>query len=227
MAGRTRTSTLWFWRPLLGQLSFCHRSVSSCDEIVCAPGRSRTSDRSDRNRLLWSAELRTLVKRWQPNSRSEVRPSAAVGSRTPSCAGGHLAQALGPTMWLPDAGTGCCCMASFWWCAKRESNPHVLADTSPSGWRVCHSATRAWMVEVCAPRWLPQRDSNSRSRLERAPSWSSRRWGQEVDVASCWRAGRVAVGTQRELNSRFFHEGETSSAARTMGAAGEKHAEYW
>ena len=30
------------------------------------------------------------------------------------------------------------------WCARRDSNSHGLLPTSPSSWRVYHSATRAW-----------------------------------------------------------------------------------
>ena len=29
------------------------------------------------------------------------------------------------------------------WCAGRDLNPHGIATTSPSNWRVCHSTTRA------------------------------------------------------------------------------------
>jgi hypothetical protein len=37
-------------------------------------------------------------------------------------------------------------------CEQRDSNPHILADTSPSSWRVCRSAMLAWYC-YCVQFW--------------------------------------------------------------------------
>jgi len=96
--------------------------------------------------------LDRIDRRWYPHRKGQTCPT-------------HRA-VLVPSQLIPATinflRTGCTTLSSLRncpkkdlpkkWCSRWESNPHALAGTSTSSWRVCHSTTRAGRLNIeCAP----------------------------------------------------------------------------
>jgi hypothetical protein len=69
-----------------------------------------------------------------------------------------VCRSVGYNWALQEPPRKCETQEGFHWCAERDLNPHGIATTSPSNWRVCHSTTRAsWMIAGVTLRVLALR----------------------------------------------------------------------
>ncbi len=87
-------------------------------------------------------------------------------------------------------------------CRRGDLNPHTVACTSPSSWRVCHFATPTWDNEVTATRLSDQQETQ---RNDGSDPNQTEHGGD---------AGEVALGgsaTKRRRTGTTEHVAETTA----------------